>query len=348
MQSVKGQNGRSAYKPLAECLFFFVFLRTFNLLSYRRLFIESENHKVAVNMGNPKEAGEEGISPPPYTAVDTDAPPASHNGEAPSYEAISGESSSGEGVISGIKNRFPQSLNAYFERMFMSKGFYLGEHAGVPLYMVTGLQSGWLSKLTLEMRAGPKDTDPIIATAAHEKRWSSGKRTIIQIFPDPATDSVDSAGPSTSAGGSGSSSGTPVAAKTITMTQQHERTRLWYDIPIEVGIGKELREENFQWRRTRGKEAKELDNWGEGWKLVRLEGTEAGHGTTSDDKEVVAVWTLYGGFSMTKFCRFRFLGAGATGVLGDTFAIAALISGLKIWYLEWLQLTATNAAVATS
>ncbi|KAI0853587.1 hypothetical protein F5Y00DRAFT_104844 [Daldinia vernicosa] len=295
-------------------------------------------------MGNPKEVGEEDVAPPPYTAVDTVAHPPSHDGQAPSYAAVPGCSSSGGGAIAGVSNRFPQCINAYFEKKFTSSAFHLGEHADTPLYAVT-MHSGWTSKPLLEMHSGPNESDPIIATAGHESRWSSGKRTIIQIFPDPdpAAD-PDSAGPSTSAGESSSGPGSAVTAKTISMIQKHSWTRQWQELSVEVGIGKDLRQESFEWRRTRGEEVKELDRWGNGWKLVRLSGTAAapGRASASDGKEIVAVWTPNGKLSMNKFCKFQFLESGAAGVLGDTFALAALISGLKIWYMEFLQTTAAT------
>ncbi|KAI1472365.1 uncharacterized protein F4812DRAFT_408631 [Daldinia caldariorum] len=294
-------------------------------------------------MGNPKEAGEEDAPPPPpYTAIDSS--------QAPPYAAACGSSQAppvaGASAIAGVRNRFPQCLNAYFEKKFMSKVFHLGEHAETPLYAVT-MHSGWSGKPLLEMHAGPSESDPVVATAGHESRWSSGKRTVIQVFPDPASDPggpTTSAGESSSGSGSGSGSGSPGAAKkTVHMTQKHSWTRLWHELSVEVGTGKKVRAEDFKWRRTRGEEVKELDKWGQGWKLVRLSGTAAGKNATSDGKEVVAVWTVNGSWSMNKFCKFQFLESGATGVLGDAFALVALVSGLKIWYLEFIESTAASA-----
>ncbi|KAI1803758.1 hypothetical protein F4811DRAFT_523452 [Daldinia bambusicola] len=300
-------------------------------------------------MGNPKEVGEEDAAPPPYTAIDTNPRPPLNDSQAPPYVAASGSSGAGAGAIAGVSSRFPQCLNAYFEKKFLTKVFHLGEHAETPLYAVT-MHSGWSGKPLLEMHSGPSESDPIVATAGHESRWSSGKHTIIQVFPNPA----DPTGPSTSAGesssgsgsGSGSGFGSQGAGKTFNMIEKHSWTRLWHELSIEVGIGKDLRVENFEWRRTRGEEVKELDKWGQGWKLVRLSGTAAaagGQNATSDGKEVVAVWTVNSSWSMNKFCKFQFLESGATGVLGDAFALAALVSGLKIWYLEFIQTTASSA-----
>ncbi|KAI1475786.1 hypothetical protein F4774DRAFT_395865 [Daldinia eschscholtzii] len=300
-------------------------------------------------MDKQKEAGEVDVAPPPYTATDTSAQPPLNDSEAPSYTAAPEGGSSEIGAIAGVSNRFPLSFNAYFEKKIMSKLFYLGEHAEAPLYAVT-MHSGWTTKPLLEMHSGPKDSDPIMATVGYESWFSTGKRTIIKIFPDIAglsTPAEESSSGSSS--GSDSASGPAVAVKTFDMIQRYKWTRSWHELSIEVGIGKDVRQENFEWRRTQGEEVKELDSSGEGWKLVRLEGTATGKNSTSDGKEVVAVWSVNGGWSMTKFCKFQFLGSGATGVLGDTFAIVALISGLKIRYAEYLQNTASNAAgVATA
>ena len=125
-----------------------------------------------------------------------------------------------------------------------------------------------------------------------------------------------------------------------------------YSFSIEVetgdpvtggGGGGALRREGFEWRASHGDEVKELDRWSHGWKLVRLHGEAEGiggtravrdAGTTSDGKEVVAVFATYSGWSRTKAAKFRFLGTGAAGHLGRRFAIMAVITALRIWDLQ--------------
>ncbi|KAI1179625.1 hypothetical protein F4777DRAFT_600420 [Nemania sp. FL0916] len=64
-------------------------------------------------------------------------------------------------------------------------------------------------------------------------------------------------------------------------------------------------------------------------------------GYTSDGKEVVAVWAPGGGsvFAATTkdealLLRFKFVGAGADGSLGERWAIMAVASALAIWHRE--------------
>lgn len=53
--------------------------------------------------------------------------------------------------------------------------------------------------------------------------------------------------------------------------------------------------------------------------------------TSSDGREIVAVWAGAGMASVSKVLRFRFLGTGADGSLGDRWAIMAVASALAIW-----------------
>ncbi|KAI1417236.1 hypothetical protein F5Y13DRAFT_152332 [Hypoxylon sp. FL1857] len=285
-------------------------------------------------MGNPAEAdftNDGGVAPPPYSTVDTGAqrPP------APSYEAVPGASSS---KIAGVKNRFPQSLNGYFPKSATSKAFFLGEHADQPLFVAT-LHSGLTSNPLVQLHSGPNLSDPLVATANNEKRWSSGRTTVIQILPAAASTlaGADSA--------SGSGAAPSQEPEKIIMKQAHILKNVTYGFSVEVGLGKDLRVENFEWRGSRGGEVRELDEYARGYKLVRLGGEGAGSGgeratraanTTSDGKEVVAVFAQNTKWSMNKVFKFQFLESGATGVLGDKFALAALMTGLKIWYIDFI------------
>lgn len=292
-------------------------------------------------MGNPAEADfttDGGVAPPPYSAVDTGAQRASYP-PAPSYEAVPGTSSSASGSsIAGVTKRFPQSINAYFQKAGFSKTFHLGEHADQPLFAVT-MHSGLTSNPLLELHSGPNDSDPIIATANNEKRWSSGRTTVVQILPA----AFSSLGGADTASGSGPTSSQE--AEKIIMKQTNLLKNVTYPFSVEVGLGKDLRVENFEWRSSRGGEIQDLDKYTRGYKLVRLCSEGTGHGgerstraanTTSDGKEVVAVFAQNSGWSMNKIFKFQFLESGATGVLGDRFALVALMSGLKIWYIEYI------------
>ncbi|KAI0138200.1 hypothetical protein F4776DRAFT_82173 [Hypoxylon sp. NC0597] len=300
-------------------------------------------------MGNPAEAGfttDSEVAPPPYSTVDTGAQRVTYP-PAPSYEAVPGASSSASS-IAGVNKRFPQSINAYFQKAGFSKTFHLGEHADQPLFAVT-MHSGLTSKPLLELHSGPKDSDPIIATANNEKRWSSGRTTVVQILPT----AFSSLGVGESS--SGSSTAPSQEAEKIIMKQTNLLKNVTYPFSVEVGLGKDLRVENFEWRGSRGGEVQDLDKYTRGYKLVRLGSVGTGQGgerstraanVTSDGKEVVAVFAQNTSWSMNKVFKFQFLESGATGVLGDRFALAALMSALKIWYIEYLAKQANAGAGA--
>lgn len=85
--------------------------------------------------------------------------------------------------------------------------------------------------------------------------------------------------------------------------------------------------------------------------MVRIGSEATGHGgerstrslgATSDGKEVIAVWSLSSSWSVSKAFKFQFLKSDATGVLDDSFALVALASALKLWYVEYVE--ATGAA----
>ncbi|KAG7120573.1 hypothetical protein HYQ44_005069 [Verticillium longisporum] len=105
--------------------------------------------------------------------------------------------------------------------------------------------------------------------------------------------------------------------------------------------------EEFQWRRSRGDAVASLGGRGYGWKLVRLAGgpppgadqqwrragLAAGAHRGSDGAEVVAVWSEMG-YSMSKALRFAFLGMGLTGLLGERWAIMAVMTAMGLFERE--------------
>ncbi|KAL7621365.1 hypothetical protein AAE478_008686 [Parahypoxylon ruwenzoriense] len=279
------------------------------------------------------------MAPPPYSMTDAPIP----HGEAPTYEAAPGYSAttSTSGGIAGVSSRFPQTINAYFGKKVF-KTFYVGEHADSPLFAVT-MHSGVTSKPLLELRGGLRDSDPIIATADNESRWSSGRNAVIKILGTPA--------------GHGPTDDEGYPEQTFPMKQQHVWKNVSYQFTAEIGRGKDVRREDFEWRRSRGGEVHDLNGtaaWG--WKLVRLSsGDQPGAGgtretraagETSDGKEVVAVWAMNYRWSTNKMFRFQFLSSSATGLLGERFALAALITALKLWHLEYLSAIGTDSGTA--
>lgn len=129
-----------------------------------------------------------------------------------------------------------------------------------------------------------------------------------------------------------------------------ERLEVKYSFPLavfsfsfDVGRGKETHREAFEWRFSKGKEVKVFGAWSTGWKLVRLDReAESGpgegssrserlHGQTSDGKPVVAVVADNMSPSTNKIAKFHFVGAGATGEMGEEWAFMALMTAVRVW-----------------
>lgn len=121
--------------------------------------------------------------------------------------------------------------------------------------------------------------------------------------------------------------------------------RVRFRFAIEVGPepSSAWRREVFEWRHSHGDAvAAFLDGAKAGWKLVRLaDDDENGNGNdnnnrhlvwprSSDGREIVAVWS-HARLSLTKVLKFRFLGSGATGVLGERWAIMAVMTALRMY-----------------
>ena len=125
--------------------------------------------------------------------------------------------------------------------------------------------------------------------------------------------------------------------------------RFWFG--CLVGNGPEQRVERFEWRRSRGAEVKSVgqSRWG-GYKLVRLgstntkedyssseddlvdEKSNSGEGYTSDGKEIVAVWGSASCWkTMSGVGELQFRGSGATGELGNMWALMTVMSCMSIW-----------------
>ncbi|KAM0346144.1 hypothetical protein ACHAPU_005917 [Fusarium lateritium] len=141
--------------------------------------------------------------------------------------------------------------------------------------------------------------------------------------------------------------------------------RFWFG--CQVGDGSEQRVERFEWRRSRGAEVKSVgqSSWG-GYKLVRLGSTNtkeeyssseedlpegsssSGEGYTSDGKQVVAVWGSASCWkTMSGVGEFQFRGSGATGELGNMWALMAVMSCMSIWQKVQRD-NATAGATASS
>lgn len=99
------------------------------------------------------------------------------------------------------------------------------------------------------------------------------------------------------------------------------------------------RAESFEWRRSNSPAVAGLGGRSQGWKLVRLSSEvlpppgRSGLTAAGDGHEVVAV-CAHAVMSLSKLWKFAFAGTGASGVLGERWAVMAVVTGLMIWDLE--------------
>jgi hypothetical protein len=121
-----------------------------------------------------------------------------------------------------------------------------------------------------------------------------------------------------------------------------------YRFAIEVGGDdeKQGRREDFEWRHGGGEDIQHLGVSGRGWRLVRLGASAAANGdggaqggdwssvgATGDAGEIVAFWARSSSV-FVKGYKFDFLGAGLTGEMGERWAIMAVMTALRVWYIE--------------
>ncbi|KAK5637032.1 hypothetical protein RRF57_012744 [Xylaria bambusicola] len=276
-------------------------------------------------MENPKHyeaqaetaADDHEVPPPPYQNTDYSTNNYPPSEPAPSYH--DGESSAAAGPISGVNSKFPPALNAYYKWGF-TKTFYLGETKDTPR-----LAGRWHSRLSkkpeLELFDGPDDKGALLATAHHGSISKSATTLTI-----PAREGVPH----------------DTESQQVTMSCPKLLKSKTYAFAADVGVGKETRREEFEWRPSHGSEVREVGGLRWGWKLVRLSESVGGGGdratrelgSTSDGLEVVAAWAHNSSASMTKAFKFQLMGASLTGMLGERGAAVALISALWIWTIE--------------
>lgn len=161
------------------------------------------------------------------------------------------------------------------------------------------------------------------------------------------------------------------------LRRQSRKNKWTFALP--VGIDGEV--EVFEWRRSRGSEIKQLGASWRGWKLVRMGSSSRGqheaaqfhekddeslpryssedekHGRAdsahgieeSGEDEIVAVWAKTGCWtSLHDVGEFAFLGSGASGELGQRFAVMAVMTALCIWQKAMRDQATAGAVSATT
>ncbi|CRK26210.1 hypothetical protein BN1723_013794 [Verticillium longisporum] len=224
-----------------------------------------------------------------------------------------------------IPRQFPPAFNVYLQGF--SRTMILAENQAQPIYALRAY-SGFAGDASLILHSGPTERHPPLATLDFAP-FSLGIVVTLPPSPIPGVPSALSLDPITGFAHGGYS--------------------FTIDVGTSVSPGSSGRWplEEFQWRRSRGDAVASLGGRGYGWKLVRLAGgpppgadqqwrragLAAGAHRGSDGAEVVAVWSEMG-YSMSKALRFAFLGMGLTGLLGERWAIMAVMTAMGLFERE--------------
>ncbi|KXJ86101.1 hypothetical protein Micbo1qcDRAFT_198562 [Microdochium bolleyi] len=221
---------------------------------------------------------------------------------------------------------------------FMETTLMLAENPARPIYAVSQ-HSGWSGSPDVVLHCGPDPSMPALASA--EKGFSTMGANQIVL---PALHPFGGPGSNNNGGGS-------MAVVTEELVNQSGWTpNMAFSIEVghldPTGRSPPPQREWFEWRHSRGDAVLDLDAGSSyGYKLVRLStrpppGVDPGAAQfvgggymTSSGEEVVAVFARIPA-SMSRRMKFRFLGTGASGLLGDRWALMAAVTAIRIWQRE--------------
>lgn len=256
-------------------------------------------------------------------------PPFSESGEYPASEQLPpyetpryNDSTNGSTRLTAATRKFPPKMKGYFSWK-SARMFYLGPSANEKLFAVSMHCGGFSGKPPLILYDGPTDKHQILASSKTEKHIMSRH---LQINIPPRAENP---------------------AGTSIPFNSSERT---FSVNVR-GPGKEPLIQEFEWRKSVGGEIRELAGNSYGWKLVRTVGPsvaasgsrkERNLGYTSDGKEILAIVAYSVSASMSKAIKFAFMGEGLTGVNGEEWEIATVISAMWLWFLDTQVLVAVS------
>lgn len=209
-------------------------------------------------------------------------------------------------LASSLSNtNFSKSFNLYYESMRGGLKFVIGEHKKEPTNIIS-LPQGWYGDLILY--SGPDtSSDPLAAV-----KYGNKMGTFDEVRLPPK-------GP-----------GQGLIREDIRCHLNGMNIAYTFAVPV----GESGYPEKFEWRSSKTDEVKELGESSRGWKLVWLN-----HGD-----EVVAAWTWTKlRWSMNKGAAFQFTNSGASGELGNVFAIMAVTSFIRQYQKE-IQASVTASA----
>ncbi|KAI1777239.1 hypothetical protein F4818DRAFT_341597 [Hypoxylon cercidicola] len=280
-------------------------------------------------MGNPANDSLTGATndlhtAPPYTE-ETPGGSSQPSEAPPDYHAAVAAS---PGRVSTPYRLFPPVMHARYQWKLTGTFHLCGASPDERLYAAAA-HTGYGGNLPrIVLHNGPSDKDPFLAAACEERR--AGRvdtysiNSIIQLPPAAGSDEL---------------------ATEVMRARTVGESGVGYAFAVEVSHDGKLVREDFEWRKAKKGSDEELKAGG--FKLLRLSSRlkqESGRSgtassscdaTTEDGYEVVALfkWNKTLTNMMHPF-ELRFVGAALSGSLGDRWALMAVITGLRIWWLH--------------
>lgn len=229
--------------------------------------------------------------------------------------------------LPSIPRQFPPTFNVY--RVPFSDGMILGEHASEPMYALDARGDARTGRPQLILHSGPTPGHPPLAILEEPPFYGQTREHLLVRLP-----------PSPFPGAS--------AAVALEATVDFPRVKFGFSIEAAsdsspVAQGSRLPLERFEWRMSRGDAVSSLGGSGYGWKLVRLvDGPPAGCprqewakrvvSKGSDGFEVVAAVSESSSLvSLNRVLRFGFFGTGNSGLLGERWAVMAVMTALGLY-----------------
>ncbi|RFU76195.1 atp synthase alpha chain precursor [Trichoderma arundinaceum] len=217
---------------------------------------------------------------------------------------------------------FPNTMELYYDPSWKKLKLSLGESPSEPLYMFN-LPEGWWGDLI--MYNGPTLEHPPLAAVRNTGKTAMGN--VVTLPP--------------------LGSGQEVIEEKMSRRRNGMMDVFSFAAVVEVREGEKptRRVERFEWVSSGSKEVKDLHEWSHGWKLRRVAANgadeDADKDADADDEkyeaandstpgEILAVWAD-ATKSLKKAAKFQFINSGATGELGDAWALMAVITFVRVW-----------------
>ncbi|KAI1395276.1 hypothetical protein F4819DRAFT_198425 [Hypoxylon fuscum] len=227
---------------------------------------------------------------------------------------------------------FPPVIHARYQWK-LSKTFHLYSEKPDDRVFAVSTHAGYTGRYPRAvLHNGPNDKDPILAVAREETPATSIDRySLNSVIELPPVDSSTNSGE---------------LVKEIMQTHTVGQNGVGYWFPIEVNHGGKMRNENFEWRKT--KKGSDDDLQGGGFKLLRLSSqeveansgssgaTSSTHRATAEDgHEVVAVFKWNNTLTnMMHPFEVHFVGDALSGSLGERWSLMVVITALRLWWLH--------------